>query len=60
MPRPTKAIRRIKLNAASEWKKGNPTEAHKLWSKAAAEYKTRLDKKRNKKKAQEGAEPASS
>ena len=55
MPRPTKAYRRIKINAASEWKKGNHAEAYKLWTKAATEYKTHLDKKRNKKKAAEGA-----
>lgn len=60
MPRPTKAIRRIKLNAADEWKKGNHAEAHKLWAKAAGEYKTRLDKKRNKNKPAEGAAPAES
>ncbi len=60
MPRPTKAIRRIKLSAADEWKKGNRKAAYDQWNKAAAEYKARLDKKRNKKKPAEGSEPAAS
>jgi len=55
MPRPTKAFRRMKINAAAAWKKGDRKEAYGLWAKAAAGYKEHLAKKKNKKKA---AEPA--
>lgn len=57
MPRGTKALRRQKINAGLEYKKGNREEAYKLWSKAAASYKERLAGKKNKKaaKAAEGA-----
>lgn len=56
MPRPTKAFRRIKLNAAEAWKKGEKAEAYKLWEQAAKSYKEHRDKKRNKKKQAESAE----
>lgn len=39
MPRPTKAFRRMKVNAALEYKRGNRTEAYKMWEKAAAQLK---------------------
>lgn len=50
MPRPTKAIRRHKINAAAAWKRGEKKEAYKLWEQAAKEYRERLEGKRNKKK----------
>lgn len=59
MPRPTKALRRIKLSAAAAWKRGERKEAYTLWEKAAAGMKEHHDKKRNKKKpAEETAEAA--
>lgn len=54
MPRPSKALRRMKVNAAAAFKKGERKEAYELWAKAAAGYKERLEKKRNKNKAAEG------
>ena len=56
MPRPTKALRRIRLNAAAAWKRGEHKEAYALWEKAAAGLKDHQAKKRNKKKPVE--EPA--
>ncbi|RME38244.1 MAG: hypothetical protein D6788_07830 [Planctomycetota bacterium] len=53
MPRPTKAFRRQKLNAALEWKRGNKKEAYKLWEEAAASLKEYRAKKRNKKQQAE-------
>ncbi len=35
MPRPSKAVRRQKVNAGNEYRKGNRKEAYALWSKAA-------------------------
>ncbi len=58
MPRPTKAFRRQKINAAIEFKRGNHTEAYKLWEKAAAGLKEHQAKKRNKKQAAEAAAAA--
>lgn len=46
MPRPSKAIKRQRVNAASEYKKGKRKEAYGLW--AAAE-KARLEIKAKKK-----------
>ena len=51
MPRPTKALRRIKLNAAAAWKKGDKKQAYSLWEKAAAGLKEHREKKLNKNKA---------
>ncbi len=51
MPRPNKALRRIKLNAAAAWKKGKKKEAYSLWEKAAAGLKEHREKKLNKNKA---------
>jgi len=58
MPRPTKAIRRHKINAAAAWKRGEKKEAYKLWEKAAKEYRERLESKRNKKKKKQEEEAA--
>lgn len=55
MPRPTKAFRRTKMAAGEAWKRGEKAEAYKLWADAAAKLKAHRDKKRNKKKAAEGA-----
>jgi hypothetical protein len=44
----------MKVNAAAAFKKGERKEAYELWAKAAAGYKERLEKKRNKNKAAEG------
>ncbi len=50
MPRPTKAFRRQKINAAAAWKRGETKDAYKLWEEAAASMKAHREKKRNKKK----------
>jgi len=49
MPRPSKACKRQKVNAAIEYKKGNKKEAYKLWEEAAQTRKDLQAKKRNKK-----------
>ena len=49
MPRPTKAFRRLKVNAAAAYKRGEKQEAHKLWEKASASLKEHTENKRNKK-----------
>ena len=56
MPRPTKAFRRQKINAAAAWKRGEKAEAYKLWEQAAASLKEFQAKKRNKNKPQQGDE----
>lgn len=60
MPRPTKAYRRTKIQAAIEWKRGDKKEAYKLWAKASASLQEHGEKKRNKKQkaAAEKAEKA--
>ena len=64
MPRPNKAFRRQKINAAIAWKRGDRKEAYKLWEKAAASTSAHLAAKHNKKKTDEveesgeAAEPA--
>ena len=58
MPRPNKAIRRQKVDAASEWKKGNREEAHKLWAEADKARKELQAKKRGGKQKPESAEGA--
>jgi hypothetical protein len=58
MPRPTKAFRRQKTNAAAAYKRGERAEAYKLWEEAAKSYREHKNKKKNKSKA--GAEGASS
>lgn len=54
MPRPMKAFKRQKLNAAAAWKKGERKEAYELWAKAAQGRADHLSKKRNKNKVAEG------
>ena len=57
MPRPTKTFRRMKVNAALAFKRGEKKEAYALWEKAAAGMKEHQAKKRNKNKpAEETAE----
>lgn len=51
MPRPTKAFKRQRVNAAAAWKRGERKEAYDLWEKAAKGMKEHLAKKRNKKQA---------
>lgn len=51
MPRPTKAFRRMKVNAAAAYKRGDRKEAYELWQKASDGLKEHQAKKRNKKKA---------
>ncbi len=46
MPRPKKALRRIRLNAITAWKRGEKKEAYQLWEKAAAGRKEHFAKKR--------------
>jgi len=46
MPRPKKALRRVRLNAITAWKRGEKKEAYALWEKAAAGRKEHLAKKR--------------
>ena len=57
MPRPTKAFKRQRRNAAAEWKKGNRKEAYALWEQAAKGTKEHCEKKRNKSKAGGEAPP---
>lgn len=58
MPRPTKAFRRMKINAAIAYKRGEKKEAYKLWEKAAAGMKEHREKKQNKNKPAEVAAEA--
>ena len=62
MPRPNKAFRRQKINAAIAWKRGDKKEAYKLWEKAAKGTKEHREEKRHKNKAaettDESGEPA--
>ncbi|MCP4593291.1 MAG: hypothetical protein GY842_21350 [bacterium] len=51
MPRPSKTVRRQCVNAGLEYKRGNRTEAYKIWAKAAA---SRLELQAKKKKNQQG------
>jgi len=51
MPRPTKAFKRQRINAAAAWKRGEHKEAYELWAKAATGMKEHRAKKVNKKKA---------
>ncbi|MCO6436189.1 MAG: hypothetical protein J5J06_03785 [Phycisphaerae bacterium] len=59
MPRPTKAIRRIKLNAAEEYKRGDKKKAYEQWEKAAAQRKEHTDKKRKRGQFAPGAQESS-
>lgn len=49
MPRPNKAVRRQKINAAIAWKKGDRKEAWTLWDKADKARKELQAKKLPKK-----------
>lgn len=55
MPRPSKAVRRQKINAGLEYKKGNRKAAYDLWTKAAG---TRVELQVKKNKNQKGTKPA--
>lgn len=59
MPRPTKAFRRQKVNAAAEYKRGNKKEAYDLWEKAAKGLKEHQAKKKSKNKPADGGETPS-
>ena len=50
MPRPNKAYRRQKVNAAAAYKRGDREEAYKLWAEAAKSTQEHYAKKHNKKK----------
>ena len=61
MPRPTKAFKRQRVNAAIAWKKGERKEAYELWAKAAKGMSDHRAGKKNKNKTVEAAaapEPA--
>lgn len=58
MPRPTKTVRRQKINAALAWKRGEKKEAYRLWEEAAASLKEHHAKKHSKNKPPEEAEAA--
>ena len=49
MPRPNKAFRRNKINAAIAYKRGDRKEAYTLWAKASAGIAELREKKQNKK-----------
>lgn len=59
MPRPNKAIRRQKINAAIAWKKGDRKEAWTLWDKADKARKELQAKKLPKKPEPEAEADAS-
>ena len=60
MPRPTKAFRGQKVNAALAYKRGDRTEAYKLWEQAAKSLKEMRQQKRvrHQKKEEEPVEAA--
>jgi len=58
MPRPTKAFKRQRVNAAEAWKRGEKKEAYDLWAKASKGLKEHRAKKVNKKKAAQESPPA--
>lgn len=58
MPRPTKAFKRQRVNAAEAWKRGEKKEAYDLWAKAAQGMKEHRAKKLTKNKPAEGQPPA--
>lgn len=69
MPRPKKTFRRMKINAAIAYKRGDRKEAYGLWKKAAAGTAEHLKKKKSRgevrraeaeAKAKEAAEAAAS
>lgn len=48
MPRPNKATRRQKINAAIAYKRGDRKEAYELWKKASDGLKEMRHKKRTR------------
>ncbi len=56
MPRPNKAFRRHKINAALAYKRGDRKEAYTLWEKAAAGIKELHEKQRKLNKGEEATE----
>ena len=48
----------MRLSAAAAWKRGDKTEAYKLWEKAATGQKEHHAKKNNKNKPEEAAPEA--
>jgi len=59
VPRPSKAIKRQRVNAAAAWKKGEREEARKLWAAAAAaRNELQIKKKRAGKKPAVASEPS--
>lgn len=58
MPRPNKATKRQRVNAAAAYRKGDKKTAYKLWQEAAKATKERRDKKMNKNKPEEGEKAA--
>ena len=64
MPRPNKATRRQKINAAIAYKRGDRKEAYDLWRKASDTLREMRQKKRTRhlakpeEAATESAEPA--
>ena len=53
MPRASKTIKRQKVMAGIEYRKGNKEEAYKLWKAADAAQREHYAKKHNNKAAQE-------
>ena len=60
MPRPNKAMRRHKINAAIAYKRGDRKEAYKLWQKAAVGLREMREKKRTRHLAKPVEEAAES
>jgi hypothetical protein len=57
MPRPNKAFRRQKVNAAAAYKRGDRKEAYELWKKASDGMKELRAKKKDTGQAAETAPP---
>jgi len=57
MPRPNKAFRRQKINAAIAWKRGDKKEAYTLWQKASDGMKDLREKKRTRHQQKEEEAP---
>ncbi len=60
MPRPTKAFRRQKINAAIAYKRGDREEAYKLWKQASTQLREVREKKRTRHQAKPEGEAAAS
>lgn len=57
MPRPSKTVRRQKVDAGIEYKKGNRKEAYEMWAKAAKIRRELQVKKKKHQPAEVPAEP---